>query len=266
MGLFSNESKPAQVDPRVEEAKKLDGSLVVGIGPSGCGKTDTIVRLSLACGFHANEGRGMPWYGYDANGDVAKHMKGIEQFLLAEYKRTGNRATYNRLVYTRKARSEGLFRGPDGLDKMIATVIGWIEKGMEKLEADDPKAYAPKGVLYIDEAGAVRQRDEKFWPTMRMARNAGLTLFSSGHRIKDWHPAALAVIRSVLLWQHPLYDPYDINGITIPRAKCAEAKSNVIKYIVGSDPRVFSWDKSKPGYPAALLVPAQPTKPRFAGF
>jgi hypothetical protein len=266
MSFFGKAKPRPPEDPRVTAAKQLDGSLVVGIGPSGCGKTDSIERLSMACAYHANDGKGIPWYAYDANGDVRKHLRGVKKYLRRVYDETGDRGAYNRLRFVHNVSEKGIFFGPDALPKLIDSIMGWVDTGMGKLDADDPRSYMPRAVLFLDEAGAIRQKDEKFWPTMRMARNAGLTLFSTGHRLKDWHPAALAVIRAALLWQHPIYDPYDINGLHIPRSVCAKPKSDILKYIVGSDPHVYTWTRAKPGYPAELLIPAQPTRPREAGF
>lgn len=269
---FGKPPPAAPSNPLIEEAKGLNGSLVACIGPSGCGKTDLAVRLSLACAYFA----GIPWYGYDSNGDVAIHMNGIRKFHVESYHALKDRTDpagvderekhQKRLAFLARCRdSAHCYGGPSKLPQLMADVERWITDGVK--EAHDAQQRKPRCVVFIDEAGAVRDRDELFWPRMRQARNAGLTLYTTGHRVRDWHPAALAIVRVAVLWKNALDNKYDIGGAVVKNAVLAEPKSDKITYIIGGNPSVHVWDRAKdPKYPPRLIVPAQPTSGRSVGF
>lgn len=246
----------------IEGARKLDGSINAAIGPSGCGKSDTQCRTSLAAAFNS----GLKWYAYDSNGDVQRHFVAIVKYHRdAAVSEPAKRDHHmKRLRFMREQCS--FYSGPSKLPKLLSSMKATIERGIK--EAERGVVAKPKMIVFVDEAGAVRDEDEGFWPYMRQARNAGVTLYTTGHRVKDWHPAALAVIRTAILWKPVIDDKYEINGMKIKRAQCTEPKSDRLLYIIGSDPKMYVWDRSKSQdtYPPALIVPAQPTVGRAAGF
>lgn len=257
---------------RKERARKLDGSINVGLGGPGSGKTHWMTRLSVAAAYFGGpDGKPVPWYGYDANGDVQKHLIGMvrgEILKLEDAKARRDRQEVEklerRIAYLTRVCMRNLYRGHQTLPQLLARVDKLIDDGVHR--GDDNPITGPQAILYIDEAGAVRDKDENFWPQMRQARNAGLTVYSSGHRVVDWHPAALACIRAVILWQHNLYKFYEINGMKIPREKCGVPKDKLLKFVTGADPTIQSWDTSKPGYPPELITPAYPTVATPMGF
>ena len=257
---------PNDAAARIEAAKRLNGSIVVGLGPSGCGKTDTIIPLSLAAAFL----NGVDWYGYDANGDVKRTFMGVYRHHQQAW-RTANSheardAHGRKLAFLDRCLRFGFFSGAKKLPSLQANVLRWVQEGIVESERN-PNA-SVRAILCIDEAGSVRDEDDTFWPSMRMARNAGLTIYTTGHRLKDWHPAARANLRVGIIWK-PLAEKFvEFNGNRIPRVSCGEHKSDRIHYFVGEDPAARVWDRAKyPSlYPPELVVPAQPTKARDRGF
>lgn len=260
-------------DERRANARKQDGSINMGLGGPGCGKTHWMIRLSLACAYYGGaDGKPLPWFAYDANGDVHKHLNdGVipgEREAMETALRKRDRATVEakerRLKFLHRVAKPNLFRGPEKLESLLSSIESWIDEGIKK--GDHGKLTGPRCVIFMDEAGAIRDKDERFWPKMRMARNAGITIFTTGHRIKDWHPAALACVRTTVLWQHNLFDEYEINGLKIPRSICGVPKGDVLKFIVGAKLPPLAWDTRKGGYPPELITPAYPTVARPAGF
>lgn len=252
-------------EERIEAAKKLNGSIIVGLGPSGCGKTDTMIPLSLAAAFL----NGIPWYGYDANGDVMRTFQGAYLFHQRAWREAATREARERsgerLAFLDRCLRTGFFRGAKNLGKLQANVIRWVQEGIAESERR-PNATV-RAILCIDEAGSVRDEDDTFWPSMRMARNAGLTIYTTGHRLKDWHPAARQNLRVGILWK-PLADKFvEFNGNRIHRNACGEHKSDRVHYFVGDDPTPRVWDRARYPelYPPELVVPAQPTRGRERG-
>lgn len=264
--------------PLIAAAKSLNGCLNAFIGPSGCGKTDLAIRLSIAAAYFNQ----VPWFAYDANGDVRTTLAGIREFHAKELtelerldatndpKERDRRAksmiaNKRRLDFAERCnRADRIFEGVDQLPTLLSQIQGWVAQGMRDSKAGMLRK--PRAIIFIDEAGSVRDSDEHFWPRMRMGRNAGLTFYATGHRTTDWHPAALAVIRIAVLWKPVDRKKWDLGIVSVDGSKCTEARSNKIRYIVGDNPTLIEWDRDKnPGYPAALIVPAQPTKSRVAG-
>lgn len=247
----------------IEAARQLDGSINLAIGPSGCGKTDLYTRISLAAGLF----NGLKWYGYDSNGDVQRHFNRIRDFHRRRLSDGGDglSASEHRARLDYLQNQCRFFRGPANLPKLLEGVKKLIDDGIK--EAARGRLAKPKVIIFIDEAGAVRDEDEEFWKFMRQGRNAGATLYTTGHRVKDLHPAALAVTRTVMFWKPTSENHYEINGMKILRKDCSEGKSSVLKYIVGSNPTIRIWDRSKTsGYPPELIIPSQPTLGRDSGF
>jgi hypothetical protein len=250
---------------QIDAARRLNGSIVVGLGPGGCGKTETLSRLSMACAFF----NGISWYGYDSNGDLLIHLNRVSEAHAKGVReaRTTEEATLQRrkLEFAEQCKSN-LFRGPATLEKLKASVTSMIADGLRGIASGKPKK--PRAVLFIDEAGAVRDFDDEFWSAMRQARNAGLTLYSTGHRLVDYHPSARTNIRVLLLWMPVDAKFYDINGVKIARERCTPIRSERIHYFVGGDPTPMVWDRGRfPNhYPAALITPATPTQGRVLGF
>ena len=276
----AGEPQPQSADsPSVVAAKKLNGCLVACIGPSGCGKTDLAIRLSMAAAYFNS----VPWYAYDANGDVRTTLAGVIEFHKQELARLekllptlrdpqeledarkGIMANTNRLAFAvRSNRADRIFEGVDQLPTLLAQIQGWVQQGLADSKAG--KLRKPRAVVFIDEAGSVRDADDKFWPRMRMGRNAGVTFYATGHRTTDWHPAALAVIRVAVLWKPVDRKRWELGIVSVEGSRCTEARSDKIRYVVGDNPTLIEWDRAKnPQYPPALIVPAQPTESRVAG-
>lgn len=269
----AGEPAEKQDSPAVAAAKAMNGSLIACIGPSGCGKTDLAIRLSLASAYFNQ----LPWYAFDANGDVRTTLSGVIEYHAEEIKRaletmaSGEKRDRfvmthrKRLAFAERANSaDRIYEGADSLPGLIEKIQGWVRKGIA--ESKTSSVRKPRCIVFIDEAGSVRDADEKFWPRMRMARNGGLTFYATGHRTTDWHPAALAVIRTAILWKPVDRKKWDLGNVVIDGKLCTEAKSNKIRYIIADNPTVLEWDRDKdPRYPAALIVPAQPTSGRKAG-
>lgn len=253
-------------EERIKKAKSLDGAIMVGIGPSGCGKTDLMERTSLAAAFI----NGVEWLCYDSNGDVKVHFNGIMKFHQQQYDSAQNAATADKhmkkLLFLNKCLSSGFYSGPSKLPMLQQKLRDMVAEGhKDAARGVDKKA---KAIVFIDEAGAVRDEDDTFWPAMRQARNSGVTIYTTGHRVKDWHPAARTNIRIAVLWKPRTEKFIEINGHRIPREVCGEPKHHIIKFVIGDDPIPYVWDRSKnpEGYPVELIVPAQPTVARVAGF
>lgn len=253
------------VEERIARAKAMDGSIVVGLGPSGCGKTDTVERVSLISAILAD----VDWYCYDSNGDVRVHMNGIITYHQQQYRAARDAATASRhlhkLLKLRQFVDRGFYSGPAKLPGLMRKMKQLVAEGQQ--QAKEGRNKVVKAILFIDEAGAVRDEDDTFWPTMRQARNAGVTIYTTGHRLKDWHPSARANIRACMLWKPKSEKYHDINGMRIPREVCAESKGDVVHYFIGDDPTPRLWNRKlyPESYPVELVVPAQPTVARIAG-
>lgn len=169
-----------------------------------------------------------------------------------------------RAQYVRKCREPShLYDGVDNLERLTNDVASWVRAGVK--EAREGKLKEPRAIVYVDEAGSVRDADDKFWPRMRMARNAGLTLWSTGHRIMDWHPATRAIRRVALLWKPTDRQFWDFDSVKIRGKDCADHQSGQYTYIVGGEPTLHHWNSETEKTPAALIVPAQPSVSRAVG-
>lgn len=163
-----------------------------------------------------------------------------------------------------KCRSNAnLYDGVDNLERLTNDVAKWVRDGVREARAG--KLKEPRAVVYVDEAGSVRDADDRFWPRMRMARNAGLTLWSTGHRIMDWHPATRAIRRVALLWKPTDRRYWDFDSVKIDGKKCADHQSSKYTYIIGGNETLYGWDAERERTPAALIVPAQPSVSRAVG-
>ena len=256
-----------EVARRIEEHTRRDGSINVGCGPSGCGKTDCMLRCSLAAAYIF----GLEWYAYDSNGDVRVHLNGILAYHTKRHREASDPKERDRhlrkILFLRKCINVGLYSGPENLSRIQNKVLQMVAEGI--VEAKSTKKRKARAIVFIDEAGAVRDADDRFWPSMRQARNAGVTIYTTGHRVKDWHPAARANIRALCLWKPSTEKFYDINGTKVPRDLCAEAKGpKVHVFLPGDLSRPIVWDReaSPEVYPPEIIVPAQPTVARDAGF
>lgn len=173
----------------------------------------------------------------------------------------------NRLRFI-SARRQAIFDGPSTLPRLIRTMVGWIDDSRERARMKQPLV-RPRAVVFIDEAGAVRGEDELFWEAMRQARNAGVTLWTAGHRFTDLRPAALAVSRNKILWRPTDRSYVEVaKGVRIPAEKLTAHQSDVIKYVVGDEyTNIRTWDREKDyaRYPAELITPAWPTVGRMEG-
>jgi hypothetical protein len=264
--MLDTESLDKRTRERIEYARGLPGSIIVGLGPGGCGKTFTVLRVSLA----AANLNGVDWFGYDANGDVMKTLEGIERFHQSEYEAATNgtqRANHwNKLRFVQRCK-RNLWRGPTKLGALQATVKRWVESGLTETSSGE-EAAKPRAALYIDEAGSVRDFDEDFWPAMRQARNARIGIFTTGHRLVDWHPSARANIRLLLLWKPADGRGYDVNGTKIKRELCADSGSPVVHYFVSGEdkPRIWDRDKHPDKYPVELITLPIPTVAKKIGF
>jgi len=326
---------------RINEAKKQAGSINFGLGPAGCGKTHTLLRISLQGAYYYR----IPWFGYDSNGDVMRHLRTIHGAYKREYERQKRlrsassdaqfeqlraqfeaedaksydpplsvqelrarraesfgftpaqyevelgkqriiplnqkhhfceellKKAYQRLAFLAKCMdSDHLFSGPARLPGLLAHVRDSIREGIgeaSRLSDDELKKIGPRYRLFIDEAGAVRHEDEDFWKEMRQARNARVTIDTTGHRTKDLHPAALANMRTACLWRPTAFNAYELGAIKVPASQCAEPKSGMVHFVVCDHPKVKVFRVSEslyPSYPPELIVPAQPTIGTASGF
>ena len=256
-----------ELKARIEKARSLDGSIVVCLGPSGCGKTDLAVRLSLAAAFIA----GVEWLAYDSNGDVRVHLNGIRAYHRQQFENATTPEERSRhfakLAFLDKCIRTGFYSGPSQLPRVMAKLRDMVAQG--HVDAKSGKSKKVRAIVFVDEAGAVRDANEEFWPAMRQARNAGVTIYTTGHRLKDWHPAARANIRVAVVWRPKSAEKFvDVNGLKIPREACAEPKGDVVKFWIGDDPVAQCWNRAREPerYPPELVIPAQPTVARVAGF
>lgn len=294
MALFSSSPKPAPppVDPRVESAKRLPGSINLCLGPGNCGKTDFAERMSLMAAYSF----GVPWYTFDSNGDVIKHFYKMAEGYHKDYStakarydqaerlaqgnpRASDVARQIRVDATRdmnQARAylghlekcrKNFYSGEKQLDALLAKVRAWITEARERSEANNPILY-PRAILFFDEAGAIRQADDSFWNEMRQARNAALTIWTATHRYEDLNPVARGpILRNAILWEND-GTPWKIKGRTIKSELCSPHQGTVFKYLSGGSGKLQTWDKAKTKgrFPAELIVPAWPTIGRTAGF
>lgn len=180
----------------------------------------------------------------------------------------GQDATARRRLQFIASRRHSIYDGPKTLPSLIRQMTKWIDESRE-LAREKRGLVAPRCVVFIDEAGAVRAEDELFWENMRQARNAGVTLWTAGHRLTDLRPAALAVARCKVLWKPTDRSYVEVaKGTRIRRELLTDHQSDLIRYVVGDNiEQVRTWDREKywDRYPEELIVPAWPTVGRVEG-